>query len=470
MTMRKRFSDGGGGSAPSTLPRSAIEAEVIPGGWTAVVLLGMTNFCSFFQRVILSFMFVPLQRELGLSDTQIGLVAGPAFALTYMAASVPLGMCIDRFNRRWILILALSFWSLMTLGCGLASSFILLVLFRAGVGAGEAVVMPGASSVIGDLFGSRLRPVAFGAFFTSGASAILMSFLLGAGVAYWLSQFAVIKIPLVGDLPAWRATLLLSALLGFVLLPFLWAFLREPIRADSSEVKIMGRATGLFDYIRTHVHVALTVMIGIPVMNTGVYTFLNWMAVFFYRIHGWQAAKAGFVFALTCGVATLAGSIFIGALPGMLRRRGVHAATLLACLLVGLAVNGLGAIAMWVPNAILATSLLTLAFFGMMSGPVFALSIIGEIVPVHLRGRFTAIAMVSIGLVTQGAGPFLVGFLTDHVFRAPDGLRAALCCVWLTSMIVGGALLASALGKYPLVVLTPAAARSVHSLAPEGLS
>jgi MFS family permease len=148
----------------------------------------------------------------------------------------------------------------------------------------------------------------------------------------------------------------------------------------------------------------------------------------------------------------------------------VRAPTLLACLLVGLAVNGLGATAMLVPNAVLATGLLTLAFFGMMSGPVFALSIIGEIVPVHLRGRFTAITMVSIGLVTQGAGPFLVGFSTDHLFRAPDGLGAALCCVWLTSMIVGGALLASALGKYPRVALTPATVRSVQAAAPQGSS
>ena len=408
-----------------------------PFAWATVILLSLANFCSFFDRIILTFMFVPLQRDLHLSDTQLGILAGPAFALTYLLTSLPLGYGADRLSRRWMVIVALAAWSLMTLGSGLAASFLLLVLFRAGLGIGEAVIHPCASSMIGDMFGPRRRPLAFGIFFTSGASAIIVSFLLGGLITHWLSHFAVLTFPLVGRIATWRATLLTSFALGAVLVPFLIAFLREPARGAIERRHGAMEAERFFGFIRRNRLVVFAITVGIPIANIGVYTFLAWVSVFFDRVHHWPASQVGIIFALTCGVAALAGTVLTGLLPALLARLGVRAPTLPACLLIVLTVNAFGAVA-----------LLTIAFLGFMSASVFALSMIGDVVPAQFRATFTALTIVGTALLTGGLGPLLVGVMTQHVFKSSSAIGLALCITWLVSLLVGGGILAAARTSY----------------------
>jgi MFS family permease len=426
---------------------TGVEA-VAPYAWATVILLSLANFSSFFDRIILTFMFVPLQRDLHLSDTQLGILAGPAFALTYLVTSLPLGYCADRLSRRWMVIAALCVWSLMTLGCGLASSFVLLVLFRAGVGIGEAVLHPCASSVIGDMFGQRHRPIAFGIFFTSGASAIIVSFLLGGLITGWLSHFAVADIPVLGTIATWRATLVASCALGLILVPFMVVLLREPRRSpverrqDGTGSETLGR------FLKGNWLLVLAITAGIPIGNAGVYTFLSWITVFFDRVHHWPASRAGVVFALTCGAAALIGSVSSGLLPQALARRGVRAPVLPACLSIVVLVNGFGAAAMLASNPVVAVALLTIAFFGMMSASVFAFSMISEVVPAQFRGTFTALTIVGTALLTGGMGPLLAGVLTQHVFKGTAGIGSALCVIWLVALVIGGGILALARRRY----------------------
>ena len=427
---------------------STKELQVQHGAWRTVLLLSATNFCSFFDRFIPTMLFIPLQRELHLTDVQLGVIAGPAFALTYLLCSLPVGVCADRFDRRWLVVGALAAWSAMMLGCGLATGFLMLVVFRAGIGLGEAVIIPCASSIIGDLFGPRVRPLAFGVFFTSGASAILFSFLIGAFAASWLSRYAAVRLPVVGVLSTWRLTLIASGALGFVLLPLVATFLREPERHSRKAPRSAESAAGLISYLVREWRVCLAIIVGVPIVNAGVYTFLGWMAVFFFRVHHWNASKAGLQFALTCGVTALIGSLLLGNLPGLLARYGVRSPVLTACLIVGVGVNALGAMAMLVSDPMLALALLAVAFLGFMGASIFALSMINDVVPTEFRATFTGLTIVGIGLLTGGFGPVLVGIFTQHVFTRPDGIAAALCTVWCVALVLGVGLIASARGKY----------------------
>jgi MFS family permease len=293
-----------------------------------------------------------------------------------------------------------------------------------------------------------MRPIAFGVFFTSGASAVLFSFLIGAAVATWLSHFTILRLPFVGELQTWRLTLLASGLFGFVLLPFVSVFLRDPERHSRKRLKPTAGATGLWRYLVTEWRVCLAILVGVPIINAGIYTFLNWMTVFFFRVHHWSTGQAGVSFALTCGAAALVGSVLVGNIPRWLAARSVRAPVLTACVTAGVAVNGLGALAMLASNAWLCLALLSVAFLGFMGASVLSMSMISDVVPTEFRATFTGLTIVGTGLLTGGFGPVLVGVLTQHVFTGPTGIAPALCIVWLVGLVLGGGLIASARSKY----------------------
>jgi len=103
---------------------------------------------NFIDRQIIGILAVPIKADLGLTDTQLGLMGGLAFALFYTGLGIPIAMLADRFNRTWIMTAALTTWSLMTAGSGLATNFWQLFSARLGVGVGEAGGVAPAYSLI----------------------------------------------------------------------------------------------------------------------------------------------------------------------------------------------------------------------------------------------------------------------------------------------------------------------------------
>ena len=125
--------------------------------WYVVGMLTLAYLISFLDRQILALMVGPIKADLQLSDTEISLLMGAAFSLFYAFMGIPLGRLADRTNRRNIIIIGITFWSLMTAACGLASKFIHLFVARIGLGAGEASLTPSAISIISDYFSRRER-------------------------------------------------------------------------------------------------------------------------------------------------------------------------------------------------------------------------------------------------------------------------------------------------------------------------
>ena len=186
-------------------PPTSVEPWPRPGiAWYAVVILVVAFIFSFVDRIIISMLVEPLKADLGLSDTQLGLLQGPAFALFYALVGLPIGRWADRYSRRAIIAWGISIWSVMTAVCGLARNFLQLFLARVGVGVGEAALSPAAYSMIADYFpreklGRAVGVYQAGAFFGAG-----LSFLVGGLVIQAVAKAGEISLPVIGEVQAWQ--------------------------------------------------------------------------------------------------------------------------------------------------------------------------------------------------------------------------------------------------------------------------
>src|SRR5688572_15005553 len=168
---------------------------------------------NYLDRVALGLVFQDIKVDLQLSDTQLGFLSGIAFALFYSIMGVPIARWADRGNRVLIISLTTAIWSVPVALCGLAGSFLQLLVLRIGVAVGEAGCVPPAHSLIADYFTRSERPRAVAIYMLGGP----LSAVLGYFVAGWLNQFY-----------GWRTTFMLLGLPGLALAVLAWSTLREP--------------------------------------------------------------------------------------------------------------------------------------------------------------------------------------------------------------------------------------------------
>ena len=133
----------------------------------AISLLSLAYVIAILDRHILVLMVQPVQTDLGITDTQMGLLIGMAFAIFYTFLAIPIGWLADQYNRKNLIALGIALWSSMTALSGLASNYYQLFLARIGVGVGEATLVPSALSMIADYFPPNTRGRAI-AIFQSG--------------------------------------------------------------------------------------------------------------------------------------------------------------------------------------------------------------------------------------------------------------------------------------------------------------
>ena len=200
--------------------------------WYVVGVLVLTTVLSYTDRQILSLLVDPIRQDLAISDTQVGLLIGTAFAFVYGIAGLPLGWLADRLRRRDLIVAGISLWSLGTVCCGLSHNFAQFFAARLLVGIGEAVLTPASISMISDSFPSRSRGRA--------TSVFLMGIAMGAGGAILfgglilrLADSGVLRGTFLDGEPSWRVVLLLLGILGIVPAAIV-ASLREPQRQRSA--------------------------------------------------------------------------------------------------------------------------------------------------------------------------------------------------------------------------------------------
>src|SRR3984893_2785457 len=196
--------------------------------WTVVAILIATAVLSYTDRQVLSLLVDPIRGDLSISDTQISLLLGTAFAVIYGIAGIPLGYLADRTSRRNLIFAGVSVWSLGTIACGFSHNFAELFASRIVVGLGEAALSPAGISLISDYFPPSRRGTAVGFFLSGIAMGSGAAILIGGGVLHAIEMGALAATPLATYAP-WRMVLLVIWGPGL-----LWAlvilFIREPRR------------------------------------------------------------------------------------------------------------------------------------------------------------------------------------------------------------------------------------------------
>lgn len=354
---------------------------------------------NFVDRQIVGVVAIPMKAELGLTDSQLGMLGGLAFALFYTLLGIPVARLADRFSRTWIMTAALGTWSLMTALCGVAQSFPQLFLARVGVGIGEAGGVSPAFSVLCDYFPKEQRARAFG----------IYSFGVPVG-----SALGILAGGYLITLLDWRTAFVLVGLFGILITPIFRMTVREPVRGQfDAHPEVNGRHS-LQDVVR----VLLTkpsfwaMSAGTASASMMSYGLLFWLPSYFVRSFHLPILKASMAFGLLTLVGGIVGIWIGGVLGDRLVRSGKRALALIPCCAVLCAVP-LYALAMTSDTlvACVALMLVPTALGLMWMGPV--LSSIQHLVPVTMRSTASAIFLFLNSLVGIGLGSVLMGLLSD---------------------------------------------------------
>jgi MFS family permease len=382
---------------------------------------------NFLDRQIVNILAEPIRRELGLSDTQIGLMTGIAFAAFYTLLGLPIARFADRAStdRVRLIAWAMAIWSAMTAICGLAQNFVQLLLARIGVGVGEAGCTPAAHSLIADLAGPDKRASAM-AFYSLGIPlGSLLGMLIGG---------------LLADAYGWRTAFLVVAAPGILLACVLPRLIRDPRgahalagpRAAASGAVSASAALGEMFVSRAFV---LTVAAGTAASFLS-YGKTTWATIFFQRTHGLSAGDTGLWFGVGGGLAAIAGTWLGGWLAdryGRHQRRHVMTAPAIGMLLaVPLALAGYH-VEDW--RAAMLLLLLPQLLNSLYYGPVYS-SVQGLVRP-PLRALASAVLLFAQNLVGLGLGPLLFGVLSDFVrpLAGEDSVRWVLYCAALLGLL-----------------------------------
>jgi MFS family permease len=431
-------------AAPTSAPGSGPAFPAEGRGWYVVFVLCLCNIVAFTDRQIINLLVDDIKADLLVTDTQISLLQGLAFALFYALLALPLGRLADGGNRRLLITAAILIWTGATVACGLADSFTELFLARMLVGIGEAVLTPAGYSILADLFRSRRLSLPVSMFTGSTFFGSGIALLAGGFVISSLSAMESPSLPLFGPLELWQAAFIVAAMPGFAVALLFLLTVREPVRqgeqrhglAPDPTAASFGRA---LRHWRDHARLFTLVYVGLSLLAAAQFATGAWAPAFFIRIHGWQAAEIGYLYGTLFLVFGSSGVVAGGWLANQLHARGLPDANVRTALIGGLGALPMGLLFPLVSDPRLALALIALLMlFGTM--PFGAgTAVIPILAPARLRAQFVAAYLLFANLIGQAGGPWLVATVTDRAFGAPDRVGSSLSIV-VSLLLAGGVL------------------------------
>jgi predicted MFS family arabinose efflux permease len=365
-------------------------------------LLILVNMMNSVDRAVVNILAEPIRKDLGFSDTQIGLIGGLGFALVYGLLGIPIARIADRGNRKILLATGLAAWSAMTIVTGRATGFWTMLLARFGVGAGEATCYPSSLSLIADYFRPEQRPRAIALFQTG----LHLGFIVGAAVA-----------SLIAERHGWRAAFTVLGLPGIVLAGIMLLTVREPQRGLlDSPGKSGGKDASFTETIRLLFADRPFLMLALAgtFMSLGTASMANWGAAYMMRSHGMTQGEVGMILGPVMGLGGLAGTIIGGVLGTMVAKRDLRPFAPLRVMLFT-ALPAIPAITLF----ILAPTV-SLAVVGGLFGGVLTSMHYGSLIAVALgrvpserRGMASSILILGQTVIGFGMGPLIVGAISD---------------------------------------------------------
>lgn len=384
----------------------------------ALALLFVIYSVNHVDRQIMHILIEPVRLDLGLSDAQMGLLVGGAFALFYTFAGLPIARWADRGNRRNIISIALAVWSVMTVASGLARGFFTLLAARVGVGVGEAGCTPPAHSLISDFYPAKRRATALSIYAMGVPIGTLLGLAFGGILADqlgWRMAFFVVGVPGI-----------LLALLARLTLP-------EPSRGQS-DVALDDSLQPLsevlaFLWARPSIR---HVLIAASLQTLTLAGWGAWQATFLVRVHGLSLTQAGIALGLIAGVAGGLGTFGGGWLSDRLSSRDsrwylwLPAAGALASLPFSLVAFTTGSIS-------LALGFFVVAALGNHVYSAVGHAVVQSLVKPRMRAVMSAVALFAMNLLGFGVGPWAVGVISARL-GGGAALREAM--LWVSIFMV----------------------------------
>jgi MFS family permease len=399
---------------PGAARMNAAKASLAYRSYVLVVLVIVYTF-NFIDRQIVGILAVPIKAELHLSDSQLGLMGGFAFALFYTLLGIPIARLADRVSRTWIMTVALALWSLMTAMCGLAQNFAQLFMARVGVGVGEAGGVAPAYSLICDYFPTTERARAL--------SVYSFGIPIGAALGIVLGGF-------ITSLMSWRMAFFIVGLAGLLITPLLKFTVREPKRGaldaarGSPDRAAVRSAPSMLEVIAVLARKPSFWGLSLGAASASMmgYGLFFWAPSFLVRSFHLSLLHASLGFGALVLVGGLIGIWFGGALADRYgeKRRAMYAFIPATAFLatVPFYVAGVLSTTLWLSFAVL---LVPTALGLVWLGPVLAA--VQHLVPGNMRATASALFLFINNLIGIGLGTTLIGALSDAT-RVRFGLES----------------------------------------------
>jgi MFS family permease len=395
--------------------------------WSAtwpLFVLTLVSVSNYLDRSLLGLALPAIKRELGSSDTVLGLVSGLAFILFYSLLGIPIAWAADRTNRRNIIAAGLAFWSVMTACTGLIGGIWQLAVVRLLMGAGEACGTAPSNSLIADRFPAERRPLALALFGTASPLAFILFFPL----AGWIAQTY-----------GWRAMFVAMGLPGLLLALLVIFTVREPERTVPPPARLPIARSLATDLRALFANRCFTwIFAGVTLMGANIWASGAWVPSFFMRVHHLSVGDVANIIGPTRGFIGLLGILIGGVLIDRLPKERIAwrvGLPAIACLLAG------PAEALFLlgnsHSAWLGGFALSSFFMLIHQAPIYAavVNIVGE----RRRALATAVILLGASLIGDAAGPTAVGVLNDLL--APrfgdEAIRYSMLIVAVTPVFAG---------------------------------
>ncbi|NKF23568.1 spinster family MFS transporter [Solimonas marina] len=426
-----------GFAAAADVKRSAPEVSAGASlyAWYVLAMLMVVYIFNWFDRYLLNITMESIKNDLGLSDTELGIISGFAFSAVYSISGLFIARMSDLGVRRTVVAGGLALWSTMTAVCGMASGFVHLVFARFGVGIGEATCSPPSHSLISDYFPPRQRATAIAVF----SIGLYIGLGLGLGVGGWLNEQY-----------GWRHAFMAAAVPGLLFAVLFRLTVKEPPRGAHD-----GAAADQHQSIAEVVRFMVTRRSFVAyTIGTGLFVFAGdatdiWGATFLMRVHGYSSEFVGARLGLLGGVAGALGTLFFAVLADRLSLRDLRWYVRVA---------GLGGLAT-MPFILLflfaskGSMLFAFYFFATFCGASYmapTIAVTQRLMPPRMRAVSSAVILLSFNIIGVASGNLVTGLLSD-AFTPQYGdaaLRYALAWTMIASLI-GFALMIYAARRLP---------------------
>lgn len=366
---------------------------------------------NFIDRVVIGIIQEPIKAEFGLSDFELGLLGGPAFAILYTLLGIPIARFAERHNRMTILAVCLGLWSAMTAACGFAINYATLFAARVGVSIGEAGCTPPANSVISDYFPSDRRASALSIY----ALGIPIGSMIAAVGGGWIATHV-----------GWREAFIWLGVPGVLLALIVKLTVKEPPRATAkAEAPSFVSAVAALAKKPTFWHVAF----GSALASFVGYGVGQYLTSFMIRTHGFSLFEAATIIGVVLGLCAAIGTFTSGFLADRISKRHPNALAWLPALGFFIA-TPLYLLSFVLPNIWIAMPALMIAAIAhyFYLGPMYAVT--QGVVEARMRATAVAVLLFVVNLIGYGMGPPVIGALSDFLANgqlASAGLTTEAC-------------------------------------------